>query len=156
MFVSKLEKCFSVFVITDPFRSDISLIIVTVFYMLHNFLAEHLMLHVMRAAPKVMSPLLLCWSTMTEGDIGGVAVEVEPSHQHSIPFCCFATAGSKGAVWQNGVWHGSAYEAKVCYWIPPCGKSGIHWHSSVFGKCLWKWNSGCEHSEVMGGVFQQW
>lgn len=46
MFVSKMEKCFSIFVTTDLFRSDISLIILTVFYMLHNFLAEYLMLHV--------------------------------------------------------------------------------------------------------------
>ena len=23
-------------------------------------------------------------------------------------------------------------------------------------ECLWRPNSGCEHSEVVGGVFQQW
>jgi len=31
-----------------------------------------------RAAPKVM-PLLLCWSTTLEVDVGGVAVEAQPS-----------------------------------------------------------------------------
>jgi hypothetical protein len=36
--------------------------------------------------------------------------------------CCRAIDSSTEAVWQNGVWYGSAYEAEVCYWIPPCGK----------------------------------
>ena len=39
---------------------------------------------------------------------------VEPSHQYSITFCGCAAGGSRGAVQQNGVWHGSADEAKVC------------------------------------------
>lgn len=44
-------------------------------------------------------------------------------------FCCSATFGSRGAVWQkNGIWHESAYNAKVCNWIPPCGKKCTHWH----------------------------
>ena len=29
----------------------------------------------------------------------------------------------------------------------------IHWHLL---ECLWRPNSGCEYSKVMGGVFQQW
>ena len=32
------------------------------------------------AAPKVMPPILLCWPTTSEVDVGGMAVEVEPSH----------------------------------------------------------------------------
>ena len=32
-----------------------------------------------RAAPKVMSPTLLCWPTTSEADVGGMAVEVGPS-----------------------------------------------------------------------------
>ena len=59
-----------------------------------------------------------------------LAVKAEHSHQYSITFCCRVTDGSKGAVWQNGIWHGSAYKSKVCCWIPPCGKScntDIHW-----------------------------
>ena len=35
----------------------------------------------MRAATKVMSPVLVCWSTMSKADVGGMAVEVELSHQ---------------------------------------------------------------------------
>jgi len=48
----------------------------------------------MRAAPKVMLPVLLCWLTMSEVDIGGVAVEAEPSHQYSVTFSCDVTDGS--------------------------------------------------------------
>ena len=74
----------------------------------------------------------------------------------NIMFCCHVTDGSRGAVWQNGVWHGSAYVAKVCHWIPPCSKNGTQWHSSILAECFWRPNSGCEHSEAVGGAFQQW
>jgi len=56
----------------------------------------------MRAAPKVMPPILLCWPTMSETNVGGMAVEVEPSHQYPIMFCCHVTDGSRGTVWQDG------------------------------------------------------
>ena len=59
--------------------------------------------HFVRAAPKIMPPILLCWPAMTEADIGGMAVEAEPSHQYSIIFCCHVTDGSRGAVGQNGI-----------------------------------------------------
>ena len=32
-----------------------------------------------RAAPKVMCLILVCWPTMSDVDVGGMAVEVEPS-----------------------------------------------------------------------------
>jgi hypothetical protein len=32
-------------------------------------------------------------------------------------FCCCATYSIR-----RSVWHGSAYKAEVCHWIPPCGK----------------------------------
>ena len=90
-------------------------------------------------------------------DGGGRAVEAEPSHQYFVTFCCCATEGSKGAVWQNGVCYGRAHEAKVCYWIPPCGKNGTHWHSLMLVEHWWRTNSGCEHGEVeVGGAFQHW
>ena len=81
----------------------------------------------MRAASKVTSPILLCWPTMSEAGVGGMAVEVEPPHQYSIPFCCYATNGSRRAVWQNGIWHGSADEAKGCHWVLSCRKNGTDW-----------------------------
>jgi len=39
------------------------------------------------------------------------------------------TAAVSGAVWQNGIWYGSANEAKRWNWIPPCWKNCTHWHS---------------------------
>jgi hypothetical protein len=59
-------------------------------------------------------------------------------------FCCRATGSSRGAVWQNGVWHGSAWGAEVCHWIPPCGKPCTRWHSWTSAERLrrpnsWRW-----------------
>ena len=42
-----------------------------------------------------MPPILLCCPTMSEEDVGGMAVEVEPSHPYSIMFCqCVAEGQS--------------------------------------------------------------
>jgi len=76
----------------------------------------------MTATPKVMPPVLLSWTTVSEADVSGMAVEVVPSCQYSYTFCCHVTDDSRGAVWQNSIWHGSAYEAKGWNWIPPCRK----------------------------------
>lgn len=51
----------------------------------------------MKAALKVMPPVLLFWPTMSEVD-GGMAVEVESSLQYSTTCCCHVTDGSMGAV----------------------------------------------------------
>ena len=75
-----------------------------------------------RIVPKVIPPVLLCWPT-SEIDDEGMEVEAEPSYPYAVTFCCYVTNGSRGAVWQNGTWQGSAYEAKVCHWIPPCKKN---------------------------------
>ena len=87
-----------------------------------------------RATSKLMPPILLCWPTTSEVNVVDMAVEVEPSRQYSVKFCCRATDDSRGAVWQNGVWHGSAYETKVCNWIPPCGKK---LHPMTFTDACW-------------------
>jgi len=84
-----------------------------------------------------MTPILLCLPTKSEADVGDMAVEVEPHCQYSIKFCCCVKDDSKGAVWQNGIWNGSAYEAKVCNWIPPCGKN------CTLAERLQRPNSGC-------------
>ena len=104
---------------------------------------------------KAVPPTLLYWHTTSEAGVGGMAVKVEPSHRYCIRLCCFVTDGSRGAVWQNGIWYGSAFEAKVWHWMPPCGKNGTHWHSWIHAECFWRPNSECEHSEVVGGVLQQ-
>ena len=51
-----------------------------------------------RAVPKLMPPILLCWLTTSEANIVDMAVEVEPSRQYSVKFCCRATDDSRGAV----------------------------------------------------------
>ena len=65
----------------------------------------------MRTASKIMPPILLCWPTTSEIDVGGMTVEAEPSFQYSIPSCCQQMA-EWGAVWDNGVSHSSASETK--------------------------------------------
>ena len=52
----------------------------------------------MRAALKIMPPILLCWPATSELDAGDMAVEAEFSHQYSITFRCCVTDGSRGAV----------------------------------------------------------
>jgi len=69
-----------------------------------------------KGAPKAMPPIWWCWPTKSER-----------------------------AVWQNGVWHLSVYEAKEWHWIPPCRKSSTLWHSSVLSERLWRSNSECEN-----------
>ena len=47
-------------------------------------------------APKVMPPILLCWPTMSETDVGEMSAGAEPSPQCSVPCCCCVTDGSRG------------------------------------------------------------
>jgi len=77
------------------------------------------------------TPILWCWWYGSRG--------------WTFPCCCCVTDGSRGEVWQNGVWHGSVYEAKVCRWVPPRGRNCIHWHSLMLAEHWWRPNS--EHSE---------
>ena len=51
-----------------------------------------------RAALEVIPPILLCRPTMSEMDVGGMAVEAEPSRPYSVTFCCHVTDGSRGTV----------------------------------------------------------
>ena len=45
-----------------------------------------------------MPPILLCGPTMSEVDVGGMTVELEPSQQNSVTFDCCVTDGSREAV----------------------------------------------------------
>ena len=106
----------------------------------------------MKIALKVMHPILLDWPTTSGVDVGSMTVEVRPSHQFSIHY--HATGGSRGAVWENSTWHWSAYRGVTEFLHVE--KNCFSWHSSKFAEHLWTPNSGCEHTEVVGGVFQQW
>lgn len=46
----------------------------------------------------IVSPILLYWPRKPEADTGGMAVEVEPSHQYSMTCYCRVTDGSRGAL----------------------------------------------------------
>ena len=56
----------------------------------------------MRAASKVMPLILAC---DVRGECWCYAVNTESFHQYSAESCCWATDGSRGTVWQNGVSH---------------------------------------------------
>jgi len=50
----------------------------------------------MKAALKVIPPISLCWPLTLEVDVGGMAVEVEPSCQYSVTCCCHVTWQLRG------------------------------------------------------------
>ena len=111
-----------------------------------------------RAALKILPPILLCWPTTSEVNVGGMAVEVEPSHQYPITCCCYVTDGSRGAIWQKGIWHGSVCMEQRCgtkfLHAEKTVPIDIHWHS--LAEHLWRPNSECECNEVVSVAFQQW
>ena len=59
-------------------------------------------------------------------------------HQYSIVFCCCATDGSRGVVWQNGIWHGSTQSKDVPLNFSMQEKNGTHWNSLILAACLWR------------------
>jgi len=72
----------------------------------------------MRAAKNVMPAILLHRPMVSEADVGGMAVEAEPSHQYSDMCCCRVTDGSRGSLTEWCLtW--SAYGAKVYHRVPP-------------------------------------
>jgi len=78
-----------------------------------------------------MPSVLWCWSTIFKAVVSGLAVQVEPSHQYPITFCCQVTDGSRGALWHNTIWHGSACEEKCATEFLHAEKmapTDIHWH----------------------------
>lgn len=104
----------------------------------------------MRAALTAVPAVLLRLPTVSEADVSAMAVEVEVSHQYFITCLCHGTGGSKGAVWQNGIWHESAHEAKVCHlfhslWKNKMAPIDIHGHFlNISGD-----QAVLQHSEVL-------
>lgn len=72
----------------------------------------------MRAAPKVMSHILLCWPAISEVDVSGLAVENLPTNIPSH----FLAVRQKAAEGQTDTMV-SADKAKVCHYVSPCGKN---------------------------------
>ena len=109
-----------------------------------------------RVAPKVIPSILLHCSMLAEADTGGYDSRGWTFQWILHYICCCVTDDSRGIVWQNGVWHGSAPEAKVWDSVALWRKDGTRWHSRTLSECLWRPNRWCEHSEAVGGAFQQW
>jgi len=97
----------------------------------------------------VLPPILLFWPMTSEVDVGGMAVEDEPSHQYPITCGCVWQVSAEGQSDKMA----SEMEAQMkqrCV-TPPCvlhvEKNGTYWHLSMLSGCLWRPNSRCEHSE---------
>jgi len=104
---------------------------------------------------KVMPPILLCWTRMSETDVGSMAEEAEPSCQSSVMFCCHVTNISRGTVLENGVWHGSVkqmcvielFHQEKCH---PLTFIDAYWTSVETKQWMWaQWGSGCCISAVV-------
>jgi len=87
----------------------------------------------MRATPKVIPPISLCWPTVLEADVDGNHSQGWTFPPIFCSFCCCVIDGSRGAVWQNNVWHGSVYVAKVCLHSSIWKK----WHPLAFIDAFW-------------------
>lgn len=58
----------------------------------------------------------------SEADVAEMVPNVELSHQYTVAIpCCHVRDGSRGALWQNGVWHGNMKQ-RVKTDFPPCKK----------------------------------
>lgn len=86
-----------------------------------------------RAALKVMPLVFWCLPTTSEADVGAMAEGFEPSHQHSVTFCCHVMDGSREAVGQNGVWSGGE-DGAIVEWNSSVQKK---WHPLIFINTLW-------------------
>jgi len=91
-----------------------------------------------------MPPILFYWPMTSEAGVGAMAVEAEPSQQYSITLSCHVTDGSRGAVWQNNIWHGGVYETKRCVieslHAEKMTPIDIHWLlMNIYGDWKWMW-----------------
>jgi len=114
----------------------------------------HSKIRFIRAAPKVMPHFILLAHNFRGGWwwYGSRGWTLPPISRYMLSACEGWQQRGSLTEWRL---HGNVDEAKVCCWIPPCGNSGTYWHSLTLAEHLWKPYSGCEHSEAVGGAFQQ-
>ena len=86
------------------------------------------------SAPKGTPPILWCWPTTSEKDVGGIGSRgwTFPPMLHYILLLC--DGWQQWGSLTNGVWHGSVYGAKVWKWTSPCRKK---WNSLAFIDTCW-------------------
>jgi len=105
------------------------------------------------AAPEVVPPILLCWPMTSKTDVGGMAVEVAPSHH--IPLRVVAAQQMAVETRSDKM----ASDTEVCVnqrdatEFPHEEKTT---HSLTLAEHLWRPSSEREHSEAAGGQFHQW
>ena len=80
-----------------------------------------------RAALKVIPPILLCWPTTSEADVGGMAIEVEPSHQYCYILLPCDRWQQKGSLTE---WHLTWKCVRIPLW-------GNKWHPLTFIDTCW-------------------
>jgi len=80
--------------------------------------------------------------TIFRGRCCHTKVETEPSHKYPVIFSCPVTDGSRVAVWQNGVWYGSAKNfpvTKNCIWSKGVSLNSMqrNWHTLTLTNACW-------------------
>lgn len=98
-----------------------------------------------------MTATLFYWPTTSEADVGGTAVECEPSHQYSITCCCRVTDGSRGAVWHMASDMEVRMKQRCVTELLHERKNGSHWHSMTLADWLWRSNS--RKLDCVGNIF---
>ena len=74
--ITYLYQTFIIVTLVDMFNVLSEIFKIQMFY----YLYINNIIYFASAALKVMPPILLCWPITSELDIGGMAVEVKPSH----------------------------------------------------------------------------
>ena len=107
-------------------------------------------------ALKVTPPILLCWPVMSEVDVRVMAVEVGHSHQYSLRAVAMKQMAAEGQsdrmLSDMGVHMEQRYGTEFLH-AEKMAPMDIH-------RCLLNIYGDqpvrCEHSETVGGAFQEW
>ena len=108
---------------------------------------------IMRAAPKVTPPILFYWPITWEAEVVGMVVDDVPSLQYSVTVWQMAAEGQTDKM-VSGMKVGMNQRCGTEFLLVE--KSCNYWHSLTLAEHLLRPTSGCQHSEAVGGAFQQW